>query len=191
MREQKGVKSQIGLPWCRTFYRDRLLLSMNSHQSSGWYCGTTNLYRSCAISVQYTKSSSEKKREVILMSVAVDGDASTVREEFSFLQSGCQQFGRGGWRSWLRVLAREIRHSVYQDGCPQLWRDLWLWGATIPKLPFCPIQNGKKKLSIFIKLFGWNSDLMLHINLPSTCVPRYENSSKNISVWGQTNNTWI
>ena len=77
--------------WSRTHFSNRLLLSINSLQSLGSYCGTPSLCRSWAISVQYTKSfSSKKKIEELLMSVVVKGDASTVREEVLFLQSGCQ-----------------------------------------------------------------------------------------------------
>ena len=44
------------LPLCsRTYFSDRLLLTMNSRQSLGLYCGTPSLSRSCAISAQYTK----------------------------------------------------------------------------------------------------------------------------------------
>ena len=84
----------------RTHFSNRLLLSMNSRQSLGSYCGNPRLSRSCAISAQYTKFFTvEKKLEVLLMPVAEEADASTVREEFFFLQSGCQLFCRDRWQT--------------------------------------------------------------------------------------------
>ena len=51
------------LPLCsRTHFCDRLLLSMNSLQSLGSYCGTPSLSRSCAISSQYAKSITVEKK---------------------------------------------------------------------------------------------------------------------------------
>ena len=75
-------------PLCsRTHFSDRLLLSMNSLQSSG-----------CAEVVQYpynTPSPSLHRKNggtVLFISVAVEGDASTVREGVLFLK-----FGKKEW----------------------------------------------------------------------------------------------
>ena len=105
------------LPLCsRTHFCDRLLLSMNSLQSLASYCGTQSLSRSCAISAQYTKSFIvEKKTEVLLMPVEEEADASTVKEEVFFLQSGCQQFGRVHWQA-------ELANSIIQ-----LLLGKWMW----------------------------------------------------------------
>ena len=61
--------------------------------------GTVAL-QACTEAVQYPYNTPSpflhiKKTEVLFMSVAVEGDANTVREGVLFLEFGRQQFGRG------------------------------------------------------------------------------------------------
>ena len=78
------------LPLCnRTHFSD--LLSMNSLQSFGSYCGTPSLSRSCTISAQYTVLHCREKMEALLMPVAEEADASTVREKVFFFNLKIRQ----------------------------------------------------------------------------------------------------
>ena len=73
----------------------RSLAAVNEQSPIFWLVAL----QACAEAVQYPYINQFllfiEKTEVLFMHVAVEGDASTVREGVLFLQSGCQQFGRG------------------------------------------------------------------------------------------------
>lgn len=98
-----------GLPlWSKTHFSDRLLLSVNSLQSLGSYCGTLSLCRRCAMSIQYIKSSSEKKK-VLWMPVAIEGDASEHCQR-DFFPSVCMPTV---WQRALTRWDRELDHLAH------------------------------------------------------------------------------
>ena len=105
------------LPLCsRIRFSDRLLLSMNSLQTLGSYCGTPSLSRSCAISAQYTKYFTvEKKKEVLLMSLVEETDASTIREDF-FFSFNLDANSSAGSFDKLRSRTRSF-NSFWENGC--------------------------------------------------------------------------
>lgn len=85
LSSERGVQGQIV---CHCSTEDFSVSAVNEHFLS-LYCRTPVLCRCFAISVQFIKIfSSEKKIEVPLMPLAVEGDSSTAREETFFLQSG-------------------------------------------------------------------------------------------------------
>lgn len=144
-----------GLPlWSKTHFSDRLLLSVNSLQSLGSYCGTLSLCRRCAMSIQYIKSSSDKKK-VLWMPVAIEGDASehcqrdffsfslhanSLAEDFHTLRSRTRSFSSFRGKECRAISSRIVRlYSLITGGISIT--NVWKFSKDVLGLHYCELQD--------------------------------------------------